>query len=142
MSEDNYKFKYIKYKKKYIELKKIQENLDNIANKIIILPNEYNMLNNEDKIKFEIYETDKYTSNPISYIKKDYLKTLINKNNSPELETTSNKEEDFIMEKKIITPDEYFILSDSNKSKYEINESDYNKFPNRVVPKNYKKINL
>ena len=46
------------------------------------------------------------------------------------------------MEKKIITPDEYYLLSESNKSKYEINESDYEKFPNRVVPKNYKKIDF
>ena len=45
-----------------------------------------------------------------------------------------------ILEKIIITPNEYFLLDDSDKAKYEINESDFDKFPNRVVPKNYKKI--
>jgi len=54
----------------------------------------------------------------------------------------STNEEELVIKKNIITPDEYYLLSDSNKSKYEINESDYNKFPNRVVPKNYKKINF
>ena len=139
MEEDNYKFKYIKYKKKYIELKKIQSNLNNVAKKIIILPNEYNMLSDGNKKKFDIYETNNLTD-PISYIKKDYLKTINGGNYTNTLETTSNKEEDNIMEKIIITPDEYYLLSETNKSKYEINESDYNKFPNRVVPKNYKRI--
>jgi hypothetical protein len=50
-------------------------------------------------------------------------------------------EEEFVIKKNIITPDEYYLLSDFNKSKYEIYESDYDKFPNRVVPKNYKKMN-
>ena len=94
-----------------------------------------------DKKKFfDIYEIDKL-SNPISFIKKDYLKTIDGGNNQNELETTSTKESEYILEKKIITLDEYFILSDTNKSKYEIYESDYDKFPNRVVPKNYIKIN-
>ena len=101
------------------------------------------MLNIDNKNNFEIYERDKL-NNPISFIKKDYLKIIggenINGDNNDELDTTSNKEIDDIMKKNIITPNEYFILSDSNKSKYEINESDYDKFPNRVVPKNYKKI--
>ncbi len=134
MIEDNYKLKYIKYKKKYIELKKIQNNLDVIEKKILILPNEFNMLKNESKKKFDIYEVDKL-SNPISFIKKDYLtggdydKNIINYD-----------DENNIMKKNIIMPDEYYLLSDVNKSKYEINDYDYNKFPNRVVPKNYKKI--
>jgi hypothetical protein len=141
MEEDNnYKLKYIKYKKKYIELKKIQNNLNNVSNKIIILPNEYFMLSNENKKKFYVYEKND-SANPISYIKKDYLKIMDGEYTQHILDTTSNKEEDFIMEKKIISPNEYYLLSDTNKSKYEINESDYNKFPNRVVPKNYKKIN-
>ena len=140
MEEDNYKLKYIKYKKKYIELKKIQKNLNNIVKKIIILPNEYSMLKNEDKKKFEIYEKNEH-SNPISYIKKDYLGIIGGGNNLDISETTSSKTEESIIEKIIITPNEYYLLSDTNKSKYEINEFDYDKFPNRVVPKNYKKIN-
>lgn len=134
MIEDNFKLKYIKYKKKYIELKKIQNNLDNIEQKIVILPNEFNMLSDNGKKNFYIYEIDK-SSNPISYIKKKYIDTIGGRG-----EQILNGEK-FVMEKNIITPDEYHLLSDSNKSKYEINESDYNKFPNRVVPKNYKKIN-
>ncbi len=140
MEEDNYKLKYIKYKKKYIELKKIQTNLNYITNKIIILPNEYSMLGDGDKKKFDIYEKNDL-DNPISYIKKDYLSIIEGGSNQNISETTSAKEEDYIMEKQIITPNEYYLLSDTNKSKYEINESDYDKFPNRVVPKNYKKIN-
>ncbi len=140
MEEDNnYKLKYIKYKKKYLELKKIQNNLNNITKKIIILPNEYLILTNENKKKFEIYEKNVF-DNPISYIKKEYLKIIDGGYNQNLTETTSNKEEEFIMEKNIITPNEYYLLSETNKSKYEINESDYNKFPNRVVPKNYKRI--
>jgi hypothetical protein len=140
MIDDNYKLKYIKYKKKYIELKNIHDNLNNITNKIIILPNEYGILNNDVKNKFEVYELDE-SSKPISYIKKEYKEKLNSGEEKYNTETSSAKEEEYIMEKKIITPDEYFLLSDKNKSKYEINESDYDKFPNRVVPKNYKKIN-
>jgi hypothetical protein len=138
MSEDNYKLKYIKYKNKYKEFK---NKLKNITNKIIILPNEYDILNNKCKNKFEIYELNE-DNNPISYIKKDYLKNIIDNDDiSNDLSTINKeKEEDDIMEKKIITPEEYFILSDKNKSKFEINESDYDKFPNRVVPKNFSKI--
>lgn len=139
MVEDNFKLKYIKYKKKYLELKKIQDNLDNIKKKIIILPNEFNMLGGDEKKKFSIYEIDELT-NPISYIKKDYMSSNIN-GESDKLNDSTNEEE-LVIKKNIITPDEYYLLSDSNKSKYEINESDYNKFPNRVVPKNYKKINF
>jgi hypothetical protein len=140
MQEDCYKLKYIKYKKKYIELKKIKKNLDNIINKIIILPDEYLLLDDINKKKFDIYEKN-HLSNPISYIKKDYLKIVGGYNNINSSENLDVKE-NHIMNKKIITPDEYYLLSDSDKSKYEINEHDYNKFPNRVVPKNYKKINL
>lgn len=139
MVEDIFKLKYIKYKKKYIELKKIQSNLDNIEKKIIILPNEFNMLSNDYKKIFNIYEIDEL-SNPISYIKKDYMLTNISSTHNI-LSPTLNEEE-LVIKKNIITPDEYYLLSDSNKSKYEINESDYDKFPNRVVPKNYKKINI
>jgi len=139
MEKDNYKLKYIKYKKKYLELKKIQNNLNNIANKIIILPNEYSLLNNQNKEKFEIYEKNDFDI-PISYIKKEYLKKINGGNNQNISETSTNKEEDLIIENEIITPNEYYLLSDTNKSKYEINESDYDKFPNRVVPKNYKRI--
>ena len=141
MTDDNYKLKYIKYKKKYIELKKIYDNLNNITNKIIILPNEYGILNADDKNKFEVYEIDNLLK-PISYIKKEY-KAKLNDNIEEkhfETELSSIKEEEYILGKKIITPDEYFMLSDANKSKYEINESDYERYPNRVVPKNYKKI--
>lgn len=137
MVEDNFKLKYIKYKKKYIELKKIQNNLDNIGKKIIILPNEYNMLNHEKKEKFSIYEIDK-SSNPISYIKNEYMNTMNGGENNIIYQT--NNEEENVIKKNIITPDEYYLLSDTNKSKYEIYESDYMKFPNRVVPKNYIKI--
>lgn len=140
MTDDNYKLKYIKYKKKYIELKKIHNNLNNITNKIIILPNEYGILNVDDKNKFEVYELDDL-SKPISYIKKEYKAELNSDEKLLNTESSSIKEEEYIMEKKIITPDEYFMLSDTNKSKYEINESDYDRYPNRVVPKNYKKIN-
>jgi hypothetical protein len=140
MSDDNYKLKYIKYKKKYIELKKIHDNLNNITNKIIILPNEYGILNTDKKNKFEVYELDN-SSKPISYIKKEYKAKLDSGRKHSNNEPSSIKEEEYIMEKKIITPDEYFLLSDTNKSKYEINESDYDRYPNRVVPKNYKKIN-
>ena len=139
MLEDNYKLKYIKYKKKYIELRRIHDNLNNIANKIIILPNEYSILNKDKKDMFEVYELDDL-SKPISYIKKEYKAKLDGGGEQHNDELSSIKEEENIMEKKIITPDEYFLLSDTNKSKYEINESDYDKFPNRVVPKNYKKI--
>jgi hypothetical protein len=138
MVEDNFKLKYIKYKKKYIELKKIQNNLDNIEKKIIILPNEFNMLGTDGKKNFTIYEIDK-SSNPISYIKNEYIKTM-NGGKDNILYPTQNEEE-IVIKKNIITPDEYYLLSDSNKSKYEIYESDYEKFPNRVVPKNYIKIN-
>ena len=140
MQEDYYKFKYIKYKKKYVELKKIINNLDNIINKIIILPNEYLLLDDIDKKKFDIYEKN-HLSNPISYIKKDYLKIVGGYNDINSSEKNLSVKENHIINKKIITPDEYYLLSDSDKSKYEINESDYNKFPNRVVPKNYRKIN-
>lgn len=140
MSDDNYKLKYIKYKKKYIELKKIHDNLNNITNKIIILPNEYGILDVDKKNKFEVYELDD-SSKPISYIKKEYKAKLDGGGKQFDTESSSVKEEEYIMEKKIITPDEYFMLSDTNKSKYEINESDYDRYPNRVVPKNYKKIN-
>lgn len=141
MTNDNYKLKYIKYKKKYIELKKIYNNLNNITNKIIILPNEYGILNVSDKNKFEVYELDNL-SNPISYIKKEYKEKLNggSREKQFETETSSIKQEEYILEKKIITPDEYFMLSDANKSKFEINESDYNRYPKRVVPKNYKKL--
>ena len=138
MVEDNFKLKYIKYKKKYIELKKIQNNLENIGKKIIILPNEYNMLGADGKKNFSIYEIDK-SSNPISYIKNEYMNTMDGGENN-NLYPIQNQE-DNVIKKNIITPDEYYLLSDSNKSKYEIYESDYVKFPNRVVPKNYIKIN-
>lgn len=139
-NNDDYKFKYIKYKKKYIEFKKIYNNIKNITNKIIILPNEFEVLDGNKKNIFEVYELDNL-SNPISYIKKDYKAKLDGGGEQFITESSSAKEEEYIMEKNIITPSEYFLLSDSNKSKYEINESDYGKFLNRVVPKNYKKIN-
>lgn len=139
MSTDIYKLKYIKYKKKYSELKALKENILNIEDKIIILPKEYNVLNTSAKTKFEVYERDN-NQNPISWIKTQYLDKIGLGRETIDQLTSSNKEEDGIMEKEIITPDEYFILSDVNKSKYSINESDYEKFPNRVVPKNYKKI--
>ena len=139
MTEDNYKLKYIKYKKKYIELKKMRNNLKNITNKIIILPNEYKILEESNKNKFEIYELDDLNK-PISYLKKEH-KIKLSGGKYNEIDKYDNRDENIIIEKLIITPDEYFLLSDSNKSKYEINESDYDKFPNRVVPKNFKKIN-
>lgn len=131
MNKDNYKLKYIKYKKKYLELKKIQNNINNVESRIIILPNEYGMLDINKQMNFEVYEVDNMLK-PISYIKKQYK-------NNENIDEINNKEY-VIMKKQIITPDEYYLLSDSNKSKYEINESDYDKFPNRVVPKNYIKI--
>jgi hypothetical protein len=141
MSTDIYKLKYIKYKKKYSELKALKENISNIEDKIIILPKEYNILEEGIRNKFEVYERDNNTK-PISYIKTQYLIEHIGSGETNlDTITSSNKEEDNILEKEVITPDEYFILSDSNKSKYSINESDFEKFPNRVVPKNYKKIN-
>lgn len=138
MDEDNYKLKYIKYKKKYTELKKIHDNMNIIINKIVILPNEYELLNQDNKDKFVIYELDN-TSKPISYIRKEY-KNKLEKNINNQINDQMNMKEEYILEKKIITPDEYYLLSDKNKTKYEIYESDYNKFPNRVVPKNYIKI--
>ena len=137
MLEDNYKLKYIKYKKKYTMLNNIQNNL---VNKIIILPNEYEILNNEKKNFFEVYELDKST-NPISYIKKEYKEKIKCKCEQNNVDTYLNYDNILIMNKKIITPNEYFLLTDINKSKYEINECDYKKFSNRVVPKNYIKIN-
>ena len=139
MSTDIYKLKYIKYKKKYSELKALKENISNIEDKIIILPKEYNVLDSGAKAKFEVYERD-IDSNPISWIKIQYLNKIGFGGENLDTNTSSTKEEVDIMEKEIITPDEYFLLSDTNKSKYSINESDYEKFPNRVVPKNYKKI--
>jgi hypothetical protein len=138
MSTDIYKIKYIKYKKKYYELKKLNSSIDDIVNKIIIIPKEYNVLSLEQQNLFKIYEIDN-TSNPISYINKDYLNELA-KEEPEKLTDSSSEEQDMILTKNVISPDEYFILADSDKAKYEINESDYDKFPNRVVPKNYKKI--
>lgn len=135
----DYKLKYIKYKKKYVELKKIHDNINNVINKIIILPNEYNVLDDDIKNVFELYELDDLLR-PVSYIKKEYKAKLDNSKEIYNIDNSSSKEEEHVMEKEIITPDEYFILSDTNKSKFVINESDYEKFPNRVVPKNYKKI--
>lgn len=139
MSTDNYKLKYIKYKKKYNELKNLKQNIQSIGNKIILLPKEYKVLTSDQKDKFVVYEQDDL-ENPISYIKLQYLKKIGGQSDIPDTLTSSNKEEEDILDKEIISPDEYFMLSDSNKSKYEINEPDFKKFPNRVVPKNYKKI--
>jgi hypothetical protein len=140
MSTDIYKIKYIKYKKKYNELKKLLSNKKDIADKIIILPKEYQILDSEHKILFKLYEKNNFNE-PLSYIKKKYLNELeTNLNGGLENESTS-EQIDNILEKNIISPDEYFLLNDSDKSKYEIFESDYDKFPKRVVPKNYKKIN-
>jgi hypothetical protein len=140
MSTDIYKIKYIKYKKKYDELKKLMSTKKDIADKIIILPKEYKVLNLEQKMLFELYEKNN-SNESLSYIKKKYLNDLeINSNYILENESSSEQIEN-ILEKKVITPDEYFLLNDSDKSKYEIYESDYNKFPKRVVPKNYIKIN-
>jgi hypothetical protein len=152
MIDYNYKLKYIEYKNKYKKLNKIYNNMIFISNKILILPNQYKLLTDFYKNIFEIYEFD-ISDNPISYINKDYLKNIEDNLFYNDLTTSSttisnndyyiDNNNDFnnnIMDKHIITPDEYFILSDSNKSKFEINESDYDKFPNRVVPKNYKKF--
>lgn len=132
MSTDIYKIKYIKYKKKYNELKKLMSSVNDIIDKIIIVPKEYDILNSTQKSLFELYETTKLNE-PISYIKKKYFNELKTKN---KLTIKCNKN---ILDKNIISPDEYFLLDDSDKAKYEINESDFEKFPNRVVPKNYKK---
>ena len=145
MSTDIYKIKYIKYKKKYDELKKLKSNINEIIKKIIIVPKEYNILSTKQKKLFQIYETDKL-SNPISWISIEYFNSNNQANFDPntiseldhDLEPKSNQK--IILDKEIILPDEYFLLSDSNKAQYEIYESDYEKFPNRVVPKNYKKI--
>lgn len=134
-----YEKKYIKYKKKYLHLKNLNINTDHILNKIIILPDEYNKLSNKYKNKFNIYEFDEL-NNPISYIKNTYP---IKKTGGNSNTTTTTEEEhlqESILEKDIVSPNEYFVLSDTNKSKYEIGEYDYTKFPNRVVPKNYKKL--
>lgn len=147
MSIDNYKLKYIKYKKKYNELKNLKSNISNIVRKLILLPKEYFVLSSDQKSQFTIYEQNDM-SEPISYIKLQYLNKIGGSGSGCGIKdidqfdtlTSSNKEEETIMEKEIISPDEYFMLSDTNKSKYEINESDFNKFPNRVVPKNYKKF--
>lgn len=140
MSTDIYKIKYIKYKKKYDELKKLLSNKNDIVDKIIILPKEYEILDTKEKLFFELYEKNDF-GEPLSWIKKKYLNGLKN-HSGGKLENESSSEQiENILEKKVILPDEYFLLSDSDKSKYEIFESDYDKFPNRVVPKNYKKIN-
>ncbi len=140
MSTDNYKLKYIKYKKKYYELKKIISDKNNIINKIIIVAKEYNILNPLEKSLFRLYETNEFNK-PLSYIKKKYLNELESINISKIYNESSSEQIENILEKIIISPDEYFLLNDSDKAKYEIFESDYNKFPNRVVPKNYIKIN-
>ena len=140
MSTDIYKIKYIKYKKKYNELKKIILDKDNIIGKIIIISKEYNVLDPQEKSLFGLYETNEFNE-PISYIKKKYLNELENNTESKLEHESSSEQIENILEKKIISPDEYFLLDDSDKAKYEIFESDYEKFPNRVVPKNYKKIN-
>lgn len=133
---DIYKIKYIKYKKKYNELEKIHMNKNNIIKNIILLPKEYKILNPTEKLLFEVYETDKYKK-PISYINKNYLTNLPTKINIERSEEINN-----ILEKQIITPDEYFLLTDSDKAKYQIYECDYYKFSHsvRVLPKNYIKI--
>ena len=139
MSTDIFEIKYIKYKKKYNELKKIILNKKDIADKIIILPKEYEIINSKQKLLFELYEKNDFNE-PLSYIKKKYLNNL-EKNLNNRLENESSSEQiEIILEKKVILPDEYFLLNDSDKSKYEIFESDYDKFPKRVVPKNYIKI--
>lgn len=139
MSTDIYKIKYIKYKKKYNELKKLLLNKNDITDKIIILPKEYNILNSEQKILFELYEKN-ISDEPLSYIKKKYLNDLEKSLNNIFQNESSSVQIENILEKKIILPNEYFLLNDSDKSKYKIFESDYDKFPNRVVPKNYIKI--
>jgi hypothetical protein len=140
MSTDIYKIKYIKYKKKYYELKNLIENKKDIVDKIIILPKEYGILNPEQKKLFELYEKNDLDE-PLSWIKKKYLNDLGTNSNTNEFNESSSEQIENILEKKVITPDEYFLLNDSDKSKYEIFESDYVKFPKRVVPKNYIKIN-
>ena len=140
MSTDIYKIKYIKYKKKYNELKKLISNKNNIIDKIIIISKEYNVLDPQQKSLFGLYETNEFNE-PLSYIKKKYLNELENTSNNKLENDSSSEQIDNILEKKIIYPDEYFLLDDSDKAKYEIFESDYEKFPNRVVPKNYIKIN-
>lgn len=137
MSIDIYKNKYIKYKKKYNQLKKLNQNVTEILNKIIIIPKEYNILDNEQKKIFKIYEIDK-NNFAISYINIDYLKKISVENE--QLNISSSVEQDNILNKNIISPDEYFLLSELDKAKYQINECDFNKIPNRVVPKNYSKI--
>lgn len=136
--DNNYKIKYIKYKKKYNELKEILSNKKNIIDKIIILPKEYDILNTEQKSLFELYEQDNF-NNPLSYIRKKYINDL--NYTKKTTNDTSSEQIEGILDKKIISPEEYFLLSDSDKYNYEIFESDYVKFPNRVVPKNYIKIN-
>ena len=132
--------KYLKYKKKYNELKKLISNKKDITDKIIILPKEYDILDSEQKVLFELYEKNNFNK-PMSWIKKKYLNDLeINQNHKLKNESSSEQIEN-ILEKNIILPDEYFLLNDFDKSKYEIFESDYDKFPKRVVPKNYIKIN-
>lgn len=167
MSSNDYKLKYIKYKKKYNELKKIKSNVSDIINKIIIVPKEYSVLSYEQKLLFGEYELDSKTLKPISYIKNEYnnkiggnkFESVSNSNDTlitnvntltnthvntsviiPTSTLNTDTESDVVLTKNIISPDEYFSLSDSDKAKYSINESDYEKFPNRVVPKNYKKI--
>ncbi len=143
MSTDIYKIKYIKYKKKYDELKKLKSNINEIIKKIIIVPKEYNILSTKQKKLFQIYETDKL-SNPISWISVEYFNlnnpANLDPNIKPDFGFDLDPNQKIILDKEIILPDEYFLLSDSNKAQYEIFESDYEKFPNRVVPKNYKKI--
>lgn len=136
---DIYKIKYIKYKKKYNELEKLYMNKNNIIKNIILLPKEYKILNPNEKLLFEIYETDKY-KNPISYINKNYLTKIPTNINIECIRDSSSEEINNILEKQIITPDEYFLLADSDKAKYQIYECDYYKFPHRVLPKNYIKI--
>lgn len=145
MELDIYKIKYIKYKKKYDELKKLKSDIPNILKKIIIVPKEYIVLGTEQQKMYDVYELDEKTLHPISYIKKNYnasnnenILNTINLNNAYDVFNSNVISSKSL--KNIILPDEYFLLSDSDKAKYEINESDYEKFPNRVVPKNYKKI--
>lgn len=140
MSTDIYKIKYIKYKKKYNELKKLISNKNNIIDKTIIISKEYNVLNSQEKSLFGLYETNKFNE-PLSYIKKKYLNELENNTRTKLNDELTSEQIENILEKKIISLNEYFLLNDTDKAKYEIFESDYEKFPNRVVPKNYKKIN-
>lgn len=145
IDEFTYKSKYIKYKKKYLELKKIDIGINNLLDKIIILPKEYNLLSKYHQTNFIIYEKNNMDI-PISYIKKAYIEQFKGHfgeqigSNLQDINTITTTDEDIILDKKIISPEEFFSLSDNNKLKYEINESDYNKFPNRVVPKNFIKI--